>query len=371
MGCRCESLPTTYLGMPLTITAPRKRDFQPLLEKFERRLQGWKAKLISRGGRIQLARSVLSALPVYYMACFRLPKWVIKRIDSIRRSFIWGRNTNGKNVISLINWGAVCTPREYGGLGIIDLDLQNISLLLRWWWRPNSQPSALWTETVIRIRVMVSQGRNRWIMGGSFFWKSLLRLLPLFNWCTVRVGGSLRWRWETGGLYSSKSTYLTVMTGGKTKWPFPEVWTSRIPQTVKVFLYLLLQGRILTRDVLQKRRINCPNECVLCAHCPLETALHLFFDCPYSKCVWMKANRTTGFALVAVKEDAVSTWSESWIQMKARGKVLYEKASIRFISICWHIWLQRNNLIFRSTLLPPEIAADRAIQVGDQWMRHC
>lgn len=38
LGCRREALPVTYLGMPLTIYAPKRGDYLPLLEGLERRL---------------------------------------------------------------------------------------------------------------------------------------------------------------------------------------------------------------------------------------------------------------------------------------------------------------------------------------------
>lgn len=51
LGCQREFLPITYLGMPLTITTPKRSDFLPLIEKFERRLQGWQGRMLSRGDR--------------------------------------------------------------------------------------------------------------------------------------------------------------------------------------------------------------------------------------------------------------------------------------------------------------------------------
>lgn len=131
-GCAETELPITYLGMSLTINQPKRSDFMPLIEKIERRLEGWQGKLLSRGGRLLLQNSVLAAIPVYIMTCFVLPKWVLRRIDSVRRRFIWaGLNTHGRG-ISLLNWALVCTPRRWGGLGAVNLQLRNISLILRW-----------------------------------------------------------------------------------------------------------------------------------------------------------------------------------------------------------------------------------------------
>lgn len=36
-----------------------------------------------------MVNSVLTALPTYWMSIFRLPAWVIKKIDQLRRDFLW------------------------------------------------------------------------------------------------------------------------------------------------------------------------------------------------------------------------------------------------------------------------------------------
>lgn len=74
LECQQEELPITYLGMPLTTKKPTRQVLMPLIENFGKRLQGWRGKLISRGGRLQLVNSVLSSLPIYYMNCFRIPR---------------------------------------------------------------------------------------------------------------------------------------------------------------------------------------------------------------------------------------------------------------------------------------------------------
>lgn len=135
MGCQKTNFPITYLGMPLTIKKLTKQLYIPLIEKFEGRLQGWQSKLLSRGGRLLLAQTVLSSIPVYYMICFLLPKWVISKIDRARRRFLWGHSANSNRPISLCNWNLVCIPKSWGGMGMPDLHLRNLSLILRWWWK--------------------------------------------------------------------------------------------------------------------------------------------------------------------------------------------------------------------------------------------
>lgn len=192
LGCPEKELPITYLGMPLTVKRPNRALYLPFIEKIEKRCEGWKRKLISRGGRLQLVKSVLSAILVYYMCCFTLPVWVIDRIDRIRRSFLWGKNEVDKAGISLINWEAACLPKKWGGMGIIDLRVQNTALLLRWWWRQYEEPTALWTITVTKLRCTgtYTNGPKFWAVKGSFFWNQLQKLKKPFQWSTGWIIGN-------------------------------------------------------------------------------------------------------------------------------------------------------------------------------------
>jgi hypothetical protein len=112
IGYKMQSLPIIYLGMPLTATKPSKELFIPLVEKIERRLQKWQRKLISKGGRSQLVASVLSTVPIYFMMYFQLRKWVIKRLDKIRRDLLWVKNTKMPRGVHFINWQTICIPKE-------------------------------------------------------------------------------------------------------------------------------------------------------------------------------------------------------------------------------------------------------------------
>lgn len=69
------------------------------------------------------------------LTCFVLPKWVINRIDLIRRRFLWGRMEGQGRGVSLMNWDLVCTPKQCGGLGAPNLEIRNIFLIMRWWWK--------------------------------------------------------------------------------------------------------------------------------------------------------------------------------------------------------------------------------------------
>ena len=53
LGCRQSSLPLKYLGLLLGAKFKELSIWNPILEKMERRLVGWKRLYLSRGGRVR------------------------------------------------------------------------------------------------------------------------------------------------------------------------------------------------------------------------------------------------------------------------------------------------------------------------------
>ena len=80
-------LPIQYLGVPLADRRPRIRDWQPVMDKVETHLGGWRARLLSHGGRLVILKAVLSAIPTYLMSIFRMPMGVRRRLESVMRGF--------------------------------------------------------------------------------------------------------------------------------------------------------------------------------------------------------------------------------------------------------------------------------------------
>ena len=87
LQCRLGSLPMKYLWMPLGTSFKIPLIWNPILEKMEKKLSGWKRLYLSKGGRLMLLK-VLSSLPTYFLSLFTIPKAVAARLESIQRSFL-------------------------------------------------------------------------------------------------------------------------------------------------------------------------------------------------------------------------------------------------------------------------------------------
>ena len=80
LGYKQGFLPMKYLGLPLGAKFKDKSIWNPILEKMERKLAGWKKLYLSKGGRVTLIKSTLSNLPTYFLSLFPIPASVANRI---------------------------------------------------------------------------------------------------------------------------------------------------------------------------------------------------------------------------------------------------------------------------------------------------
>ena len=81
MGVKVGNLPFTYLGMPIGVSMAKALHWNILLDKFEKKLSGWKRKTLSAGGRIVLCKYVFGSLGTYLFSLFKAPSKVLKRLE--------------------------------------------------------------------------------------------------------------------------------------------------------------------------------------------------------------------------------------------------------------------------------------------------
>ena len=140
--CRIGVLPLTYLGLPLGASFKAFLVWNPILEKIEKRLAGWKKLYLSKGGRLTLLKSTIASLPTYYLSLFTIPKHEAARIEKLQRNFLWGGLGDGFNH-HLVGWDTVCSPLAQGGLGVRKVEVINRALLGKKMWRFGREESHL------------------------------------------------------------------------------------------------------------------------------------------------------------------------------------------------------------------------------------
>ena len=112
----------------------------------------------------------------------------------------------------------------------------------------------------------------------------------------------------------------------------------RAPLKIKIFLWYLRKGIILTKDNLAKRNWQGSQKCCFCNND--ETIKHLFFDCQFTRVVWTLIHVATGLPRPRNVANIFGTWlgglSNNFMQVVYLGVAAF----------CWSVWLCRNDLVF-------------------------
>ena len=171
--------------MPLSLKKLGKQHLQPFIDKIANRLPSWKEDMLTKAGRLILVQAVLNSMTIYLTMAMYLPSWAIKAIDKIRRSFLWRGRKNVLGRHCLVAWKKVTRPKEFGGLGISDLQKMNWALRLRWLWLKKTESGRPWVSFKINahpsvkaffsaaVSSVVGNGKNtmfwidKWIDGQS------------------------------------------------------------------------------------------------------------------------------------------------------------------------------------------------------------
>ena len=178
LGCKLGQLPFTYLGLPLGTTRPRIVDFMPLVDALERRLTA-SSSMLNQGSRLQLLTSVLTSMPIYFLCSLQLPTGIIKQLDRIFRQCLWRGNSDAPKQ-SLAAWDLVCRPKEKGGLGVINLHIQNKGLLLKHLHKFFNKADIPWV-TLIWNSYYDDGVPHATVPVGSFWWRDILKLSDAYT----------------------------------------------------------------------------------------------------------------------------------------------------------------------------------------------
>lgn len=119
----------TYLGTPLSFTKPKMEFFMYIIERIQKRLNVC-SQFLTYDGRLLMVNAIFSSLHTLIMRCLLLYKGIIEQIDKYRRHFVWSKDLEKKNP-PLVAWDLICRPKDRGGLGILNLSIQNNCLLLK------------------------------------------------------------------------------------------------------------------------------------------------------------------------------------------------------------------------------------------------
>jgi ribonuclease HI len=183
-----------YLGVPLIGRAPKKKDFDYVIDQVNSKLMHWKANQLSFAGRVTLAKSVLEAIPIYPMMTNIIPKACIDEIHRIQRKFIWG-DTDQARRYHAVGWDMVSRPKQIGGLGLRRLNIMNTACILKLGRKIQRGVQDFWCEVLVgKYKRGMVDGMAVAKSSDSHLWKSIAKVWPYldtYSWWTIGDGKTI------------------------------------------------------------------------------------------------------------------------------------------------------------------------------------
>nr|KAJ0188467.1 hypothetical protein LSAT_V11C900489130 [Lactuca sativa] len=257
---------------------------------------------------------------------------VIKKLESIRRRFLWG-GTNEHKKINWVSWQSVTAPKEIGGLGMGSLRALNLSLITKWIWRLKVDNSGLWSK-ISEINMLTTTVRDFQLMNGRDKWM-----------CTL----------SSDGVFYVDALRLKIDCWNMPLVETPLRWIHEITLKVTCFMWRANLDRIPTACALLKRGIQL--ESPLCTYCENEEedASHVILRCPMVVQVWEWVFRWCDISNVQFGSvEELLKFSTQWGTCAKKRKSL--------ISICygtaWLIWKARCDWFFKKSRISPVKVAD-------------
>ncbi|XP_021991701.1 uncharacterized protein LOC110888484 [Helianthus annuus] len=247
---RVGVFPMKYLGIPLSSKRLYQKDCKALIDRVKGRISDWKVKFLSFAGRVQLIKSVLSSITIYWSSLYILPVAISEEIERLLCGFLWSQGRGNKGM-ARVKWEEICMAKCQGGLNISSLKIQNIALMSKRMWNVLSNKDSLWVRWVGKYKLC---GKSFWEVSetsvDSWSWRQILQHRSMFReklYDVIDNGKGVRaWLdlWHEKGILLNSINRRDIKTAGFTmntrlveifygkEWKLPQDSFSKYPWLV-------------------------------------------------------------------------------------------------------------------------------------------
>ncbi|XP_041015027.1 uncharacterized protein LOC121257846 [Juglans microcarpa x Juglans regia] len=172
-----DHFPVTYLGAPLMDGRLKASYLDSLVTKLRAKVAGWKARLLSQGGRLVMLKHVLTSMASHILVVMDVSKVVIAKLNNILLSFFWGEH-GGKAKMKWCAWDQISKPTSEGALGLRSFSEVQSVMHMKLAWSLLSTNS-LWARFMLQ---KYGKGRHLSLVvsthASSRLWRSIVCILP-------------------------------------------------------------------------------------------------------------------------------------------------------------------------------------------------
>jgi hypothetical protein len=148
----------------------------------------------------------------------------------------------------------------------------------------------------------------------------------------------IKWRWTQDSQYTTQSAYQIQFVGWQKKLSFRHIWAAKTEPKVKLFVWILIQHKILTANNLAKRGWLHEPVCKLCNSCP-ETPIHFRLECTFTRNVWIKLTSWMGRQdLQVTPPHSLNAW---WKRLRRQADMSHSRSFDGMILFFFLEYLER------------------------------
>jgi len=139
-------------------------------------------------------------------------------------------------------------------------------------------------------------------------------------------------------------------------------WKVETAPKIRVFLWKALKGALAVHDRLRSRGLKVTDGCLFCDE-EIETINHILFLCPFARQVWALSNIPSPILGYGNSEFQNLHYL---LSLKSCEATCFESNSA-FPWTLWHIWKNRNSLLFNGFHLPSHLLIQKAWDDTKDW----
>ncbi|GAA0186748.1 hypothetical protein LIER_34036 [Lithospermum erythrorhizon] len=394
---RKESMPFSYLGIPIYKGRKQVILFDDLIAKIVQAISSWEHRFLSFGRRIVLIQSIMSTIPLYYLQVLKMHVQVKEKIEKLLNKFLWG---NSKHWCS---WSHLRFKVEEGGLNFKKLDDLAAASMIKAWFRlregkgiwskymlakycrlrhpsnasVNEHHSRLWHSIAafrdtaeLHIAWHIGEGscdfwHDSWlptgpidptkphgtkvkdfIFDGSWNISKLSEVLPdgalLQEVLKIRSNEShphcILWKPAKNGLFNFHSAWEIIREEKQLSTIKALFWHPNIPKKMSFLSWRLHSHWLPVDSILQTRNISLASNCICCNQ--VESLQHVFFTNTVAANIWSSFVEDFGFSPAPITNihQAFKSWS---LCCSTKGHV----RQLMPVIILWVLWEARNKAI--------------------------
>lgn len=227
-------------------------------------------------------------------------------------------------------------------------------------------------EKDLVVADLLTHGSHDWNQARvALIFPELAHLILQIKPSSLNAEDAFCWQKARTGIYSVKTGYYAALDSTEQPIvapPAPDnftwnqhVWSINTSEKLKLFLWKLCRGALALGVNLQQRGMALQ---AVCPHCnAAESALHLFFTCPFAQQVWRLAPFTSPVDWLDINTPHQAlTRATSLLCLPPTG------LSTDLVSwILWGIWKARNLLSFEHRAATAQVVLTNAISGAREW----